>query len=59
MAELGSETEAEHRRAARLADELGIEVVGYQTALYGHAQVSPSTTPSPFCSRWARAMPPS
>jgi UDP-N-acetylmuramoyl-tripeptide--D-alanyl-D-alanine ligase len=40
MAELGSETEAEHRRAARLADELGIEVVGYQTALYGPAQVS-------------------
>ena len=37
MAELGSETEAEHRRAARLADELGIEVVGYQTALYGPA----------------------
>jgi UDP-N-acetylmuramoyl-tripeptide--D-alanyl-D-alanine ligase len=40
MAELGSETEAEHRRAARLADELGIEVVGYETALYGPAQVS-------------------
>jgi UDP-N-acetylmuramoyl-tripeptide--D-alanyl-D-alanine ligase len=42
MAELGSETEPQHRRAARLADELGIEVVGYQTALYGPAQV---TTP--------------
>jgi UDP-N-acetylmuramoyl-tripeptide--D-alanyl-D-alanine ligase len=42
MAELGSETEREHRRAVRLADELGIEVVGYQTALYGPAQV---TTP--------------
>ena len=40
MAELGSETEAEHRRAAQLADELGIEAVGYQTALYGPAQVS-------------------
>ena len=40
MAELGSETEAEHRRAARLADELGIEVVGYQTELYGPAEVS-------------------
>jgi UDP-N-acetylmuramoyl-tripeptide--D-alanyl-D-alanine ligase len=40
MAELGSETEAEHRRAARLADDLGIEAVGYQTALYGPAQVS-------------------
>jgi UDP-N-acetylmuramoyl-tripeptide--D-alanyl-D-alanine ligase len=42
MAELGSETEPEHRRAAQLADELGIELVGYQTALYGPAQV---TTP--------------
>ena len=40
MAELGSETEPEHRRAAQLADELGIEVVGYQTALYGPAQVT-------------------
>ena len=28
MAELGAETEAEHRRVARLAEELGIEVVG-------------------------------
>ncbi len=42
MAELGSETEAEHRRAARLAEELGIEVVGYQTDLYGSAHVSSS-----------------
>ena len=40
MAELGYETESEHRRAAQLADELGIEVVGYQTALYGSAQVT-------------------
>jgi UDP-N-acetylmuramoyl-tripeptide--D-alanyl-D-alanine ligase len=40
MAELGAETEAEHRRAARLAEELGIEVVGYQTGFYGSAQVS-------------------
>jgi UDP-N-acetylmuramoyl-tripeptide--D-alanyl-D-alanine ligase len=40
MAELGSETEREHRRAAQLADELGIEVIGYQTALYGPAQVT-------------------
>ena len=40
MAELGSETEHEHRRAAQLADELGIEVVGYQTALYGPAAVT-------------------
>ena len=28
MAELGAETEAEHRRSAQLAEELGIEVVG-------------------------------
>ncbi len=39
MAELGSETEAEHRRVARSAQELGIEVVGFQTDLYGPAQV--------------------
>jgi UDP-N-acetylmuramoyl-tripeptide--D-alanyl-D-alanine ligase len=40
MAELGTETEAEHRRVARLAEVLGIEVVGYQTALYGSPNVS-------------------
>ncbi|MGA2473332.1 MAG: UDP-N-acetylmuramoyl-tripeptide--D-alanyl-D-alanine ligase [Acidimicrobiales bacterium] len=40
MAELGDETEAEHRRMAVLAEELGIEVVGYQTGLYGPAQVA-------------------
>ena len=40
MAELGADTEAEHRRAAQLAAELGIEVVGYQTGLYGPAQVT-------------------
>jgi UDP-N-acetylmuramoyl-tripeptide--D-alanyl-D-alanine ligase len=40
MAELGADTEAEHRRAAQLAGELGIEVVGYQTSLYGSTQVS-------------------
>jgi UDP-N-acetylmuramoyl-tripeptide--D-alanyl-D-alanine ligase len=40
MAELGDETEAEHRRMAALAEELGIEVVGYQTGLYGPAQVA-------------------
>jgi UDP-N-acetylmuramoyl-tripeptide--D-alanyl-D-alanine ligase len=40
MAELGGETEAEHRRMAALAEELGIEVVGYQTGLYGPAQVA-------------------
>jgi UDP-N-acetylmuramoyl-tripeptide--D-alanyl-D-alanine ligase len=39
MAELGPETETEHRRAAQLAESLGIEVVGYQTARYGPAQV--------------------
>jgi UDP-N-acetylmuramoyl-tripeptide--D-alanyl-D-alanine ligase len=39
MAELGDETEAEHRRAARLAEELGVEVVGYQTSLYGSPEV--------------------
>jgi UDP-N-acetylmuramoyl-tripeptide--D-alanyl-D-alanine ligase len=40
MAELGAETETEHRRAAALAEELGIEVVGYQTGFYGPAQVT-------------------
>jgi UDP-N-acetylmuramoyl-tripeptide--D-alanyl-D-alanine ligase len=40
MAELGTETEAEHRRVSQLAGELGIEVVGYQTGLYGPAHVS-------------------
>jgi UDP-N-acetylmuramoyl-tripeptide--D-alanyl-D-alanine ligase len=40
MAELGTETEAEHRRVSQLAEELGIEVVGYQTGLYGPAHVS-------------------
>ena len=39
MAELGAETEAEHARTASLADELGIEVVGFQTDLYGPARV--------------------
>jgi UDP-N-acetylmuramoyl-tripeptide--D-alanyl-D-alanine ligase len=39
MAELGAQTEAEHRRTATLASGLGIEVVGYQTALYGPSQV--------------------
>jgi UDP-N-acetylmuramoyl-tripeptide--D-alanyl-D-alanine ligase len=40
MAELGAETEAEHRRTALLAEELGIEIVGYQTDLYGGRQVA-------------------
>lgn len=39
MAELGAQTEAEHRGAARLATELGIEVVGYETLLYGQEHV--------------------
>ena len=39
MAELGAATEAEHLRMASLAEELGIEVVGYQTDLYGEAHV--------------------
>ena len=39
MAELGEATDAEHRRLAALAEELGIEVVGYETALYGPARV--------------------
>ncbi len=40
MAELADETVPEHRRMAVLAEELGIEVVGYETPLYGEAQVS-------------------
>jgi UDP-N-acetylmuramoyl-tripeptide--D-alanyl-D-alanine ligase len=40
MAELGDETEAEHRRVAAVAAGLGIEVVGYRTGLYGPAQVA-------------------
>jgi UDP-N-acetylmuramoyl-tripeptide--D-alanyl-D-alanine ligase len=39
MAELGPETEAEHRRLRLLAERLGIEVVGYQTDLYGGPRV--------------------
>jgi UDP-N-acetylmuramoyl-tripeptide--D-alanyl-D-alanine ligase len=39
MAELGTATEPEHRRMAGLAEELGIEVVGYRTDLYGAARV--------------------
>jgi UDP-N-acetylmuramoyl-tripeptide--D-alanyl-D-alanine ligase len=40
MAELGAHSEAEHRRIARMAAELGIEVVGYRTGLYGEAHVT-------------------
>jgi UDP-N-acetylmuramoyl-tripeptide--D-alanyl-D-alanine ligase len=39
MAELGGATAGEHRRLAALAEELGIEVVGYETDLYGEARV--------------------
>ncbi|HXA34518.1 MAG TPA: UDP-N-acetylmuramoyl-tripeptide--D-alanyl-D-alanine ligase, partial [Acidimicrobiales bacterium] len=40
MAELGDQSESEHRRIALLAEELGIEVVGYETGLYGTAHVT-------------------
>ena len=39
MAELGDKSVSEHRRVAALAEELGIEVVGYGTDLYGPARV--------------------
>jgi UDP-N-acetylmuramoyl-tripeptide--D-alanyl-D-alanine ligase len=40
MAELGAESEAEHHRIADLAADLGIEVIGYRTDLYGAAEAS-------------------
>jgi UDP-N-acetylmuramoyl-tripeptide--D-alanyl-D-alanine ligase len=40
MAELGDQSESEHRRIALVAEELGIEVVGYDTGLYGEAYVT-------------------
>jgi UDP-N-acetylmuramoyl-tripeptide--D-alanyl-D-alanine ligase len=40
MAELGDRSASEHRRIARMAEELGIEVVGYETGLYGDAHVT-------------------
>jgi UDP-N-acetylmuramoyl-tripeptide--D-alanyl-D-alanine ligase len=40
MAELGDHSEPEHRRIALVAEELGIEVVGYETGLYGEARVT-------------------
>jgi UDP-N-acetylmuramoyl-tripeptide--D-alanyl-D-alanine ligase len=40
MAELGNQSEAEHRRIALMAEQLGIEVVGYETRLYGEAHVT-------------------
>ncbi len=40
MAELGRHTDSEHRRVAATAKELGIEVVGYETDLYGQRRVT-------------------
>ena len=40
MAELGDHSESEHRRIALVAEEFGIEVVGYETGLYGEARVT-------------------
>ena len=40
MAELGDQTEAEHRRIALVAQQLGIGVVGYETGLYGESYVT-------------------
>lgn len=40
MAELGDHCESEHRRMALVAEELGIDVVGYETGLYGDAHVT-------------------
>jgi UDP-N-acetylmuramoyl-tripeptide--D-alanyl-D-alanine ligase len=40
MAELGDQSETEHRRIAAVAEELGIDVVGYETDLYGEAYVT-------------------
>src|ERR671930_1868973 len=40
MAELGDQSESEHRRIARVAQELGIAVVGYETGLYDEAYVT-------------------
>jgi len=40
MAELGDHSGSEHRRIALVAEELGIEVVGYQTELYGKEHVT-------------------
>lgn len=40
MAELGDRSESEHRRIAGVAQELGIDVVGYDTGLYGEAYVT-------------------
>jgi UDP-N-acetylmuramoyl-tripeptide--D-alanyl-D-alanine ligase len=43
MAELGDHSKSEHRGIALLAEELGIEVVGYGTEHYGEAVASSRT----------------
>jgi UDP-N-acetylmuramoyl-tripeptide--D-alanyl-D-alanine ligase len=40
MAELGDHSESEHRRITVVAEELGIQVVGYETGLYGETHVT-------------------
>lgn len=40
MAELGEQSESEHRRIAALAERSGIELVGYETTLYGEGHVT-------------------
>jgi UDP-N-acetylmuramoyl-tripeptide--D-alanyl-D-alanine ligase len=40
MAELGEHSESEHHRMALLAEGLGIQVVGYETGLYGGSSVN-------------------
>jgi UDP-N-acetylmuramoyl-tripeptide--D-alanyl-D-alanine ligase len=40
MAELGDESESEHRRIALMARDLGIQVRGYATELYGEPHVT-------------------
>jgi UDP-N-acetylmuramoyl-tripeptide--D-alanyl-D-alanine ligase len=40
MAELGDQSTFEHRRIALVAEGLGVEVVGYETGLYGQPRVS-------------------
>src|SRR5918996_915018 len=40
MAELGEQSESEHRRIALVAEELGVDGGGYETGLYGEAYVT-------------------
>ncbi|WP_320669465.1 UDP-N-acetylmuramoyl-tripeptide--D-alanyl-D-alanine ligase [Patulibacter defluvii] len=40
MAELGERSATEHRRIAAVAERLGVQVVGYETDLYGEAHVT-------------------